>query len=220
MESQEGVARGGSWLCGYDRLSHEDLWRLVDRQRGMLAREFEISVAAVLDDEGLDRLMADRPRTLEGIRRLMHSSVSDTHAADAMLFALTTGRTIGRRGWAKHVRAAAKEGKPTKRVTPVIDPFYSSWEWRTLRARVLEFYGSQCMCCGAQPGGGSGVSVNVDHIRSRRYFPALALEFTNCAVLCAPCNHGKGNRTVDWRPKWAQHATEAEIRANSPRMTA
>lgn len=75
--------------------------------------------------------------------------------------------------------------------------FLKSFEWRQLRLRAFEKYGRICQCCGATPG--NGVVLNVDHVKSRRRFPALALDISNLQVLCEECNHGKGNLTVDFR---------------------
>lgn len=75
--------------------------------------------------------------------------------------------------------------------------FLRSFEWRQLRLRAFEKYGRACLCCGATPG--NGVVLNVDHVKSRRRFPALALDIENLQVLCEECNHGKGNLTVDFR---------------------
>lgn len=78
--------------------------------------------------------------------------------------------------------------------------FLGTSVWRQLRMTVLEHYGSQCMCCGAIPGG--DIVMNVDHIKPRKTHPHLALEFDNLQVLCNVCNHGKGNwSTADLRPK-------------------
>lgn len=75
--------------------------------------------------------------------------------------------------------------------------FLLSYEWRQLRFKALQKYGRRCQCCGATPEGGA--TINVDHVRSRRNFPHLALELDNLQILCAECNHGKGNQTVDFR---------------------
>lgn len=78
------------------------------------------------------------------------------------------------------------------------DPaFLQSFEWRQLRFKVLQKYGSKCQCCGSTPAGGA--VMNVDHIRPRRKFPQLALDIDNLQVLCGDCNHGKGNAIVDFR---------------------
>jgi hypothetical protein len=77
--------------------------------------------------------------------------------------------------------------------------FLSSYQWRTLRMKVLTHYGPKCMCCGATPQ--TGAVMNIDHIKPRRTHPHLALDFENLQVLCHECNHGKSNwDTTDWRP--------------------
>jgi 5-methylcytosine-specific restriction endonuclease McrA len=74
--------------------------------------------------------------------------------------------------------------------------FYQSWEWRTLRVKVLQQYGARCMCCGAAPEhvtvGGEPVMIVVDHIKplSKRW--DLRLDRNNLQVLCQECNQGKG----------------------------
>lgn len=87
--------------------------------------------------------------------------------------------------------------------------FLNSFEWRKLRMEVLKAYGPACMCCGATPA--SGAVINVDHIKPRRSYPALALDFNNLQVLCNPCNHGKGSwDETDWRPD--ELAVSPEVR--------
>jgi len=64
--------------------------------------------------------------------------------------------------------------------------------------RVLVRYGAVCQCCGASAK--DGLRIHVDHIKPRRDFPELALVEDNLQVLCAVCNHGKGNwDQTDWR---------------------
>lgn len=75
--------------------------------------------------------------------------------------------------------------------------FLSSFEWRQLRFKALQKYGRQCQCCGASPA--SGAVMNVDHVKSRRRFPELALDIGNLQILCEDCNHGKANDIVDFR---------------------
>jgi 5-methylcytosine-specific restriction endonuclease McrA len=79
-----------------------------------------------------------------------------------------------------------------------VDHFLESWEWRTIRARALEKHGARCQACGRTAR--DGVIINVDHVQPRARFPELALTLDNLQILCEPCNHGKGNRTFDWRP--------------------
>ena len=76
--------------------------------------------------------------------------------------------------------------------------FLESYAWRKLRMEALKLHGTRCQCCGASPR--DGAVMHVDHIKPRRKFPELALEISNCQVLCHECNHGKGNwDTTDWR---------------------
>jgi hypothetical protein len=75
--------------------------------------------------------------------------------------------------------------------------FLQSYEWRQLRFQALQKYGRRCQCCGASPE--TGAVMHVDHVKSRRKFPHLALDIENLQVLCEDCNHGKGNITADFR---------------------
>lgn len=78
--------------------------------------------------------------------------------------------------------------------------FLSSYEWRSLKAKVHAVYGYRCMCCGFDPK--DRRKSNVDHIKPRRFFPELALDFDNLQVLCGRCNKAKGNNHMtDYRPK-------------------
>ena len=79
------------------------------------------------------------------------------------------------------------------------DRFLVSVEWRDLRLKVLEKYGRICMCCKRIPR--NKASINVDHIKARKYFPELSLVFENLQVLCDKCNKRKGNKHfTDYRP--------------------
>lgn len=75
--------------------------------------------------------------------------------------------------------------------------FLDSFEWRQLRFKALQKYGRRCQCCGSSPS--TGAVLNVDHVKPRRKFPGLALDISNLQVLCADCNHGKGNAVTDFR---------------------
>lgn len=74
--------------------------------------------------------------------------------------------------------------------------FYASWEWRTLRTKILKKYGARCMCCGATPEhtdmNGNAVRIVVDHIKPLHHHWELRLEPGNLQVLCDECNQGKG----------------------------
>jgi hypothetical protein len=88
---------------------------------------------------------------------------------------------------------------PRKTKKAAVD-FLLTYEWRKLRMQAIAHYGAKCMCCGASPE--TGAVINVDHIKPRKLFPKLALDFDNLQILCSVCNHGKGNWDMtDWRPK-------------------
>ena len=97
------------------------------------------------------------------------------------------------------ILAVVNGTSPKPAIDPNGDDFLFSYEWRSLRMRVLKHFGARCQCCGATAK--DGVMIHVDHIKPRRLFPDLALEETNLQVLCEACNHGKGNwDQTDWRP--------------------
>jgi 5-methylcytosine-specific restriction endonuclease McrA len=75
--------------------------------------------------------------------------------------------------------------------------FLASQEWIELRYRVLRESDGRCCLCGR--GAIDGAKLNVDHIKSRRTHPSLALARSNLQVLCTLCNRGKGNRADEWR---------------------
>lgn len=82
--------------------------------------------------------------------------------------------------------------------SPASKEFLYTYEWRRVRMEALKKYGARCQCCGATPA--LGAVMNVDHIKPRALFPALALDVDNLQVLCSDCNHGKGNWDMtDWR---------------------
>jgi len=103
--------------------------------------------------------------------------------------------------------AARATQNPAKQLTVKVaginvttDAFLETYEWRRLRMEALKKYGPKCMCCGATPA--TGAVMNVDHIKPRKLFPALAMDLNNLQVLCHECNHGKGNwDQTDWRAK-------------------
>ncbi len=80
------------------------------------------------------------------------------------------------------------------------DSFLSSAAWKDLRRKVIQAYGARCMKCSAIPS--NPKQINVDHIKPRKYYPHLALEFDNLQVLCCACNKQKGNKDeTDYRYK-------------------
>lgn len=77
--------------------------------------------------------------------------------------------------------------------------FLRTWEWRSLAYDTIKTRGRRCEMCGRTPHK-HGVAINVDHIKSRRDRPDLALSSCNLQILCDDHNHGKGNRhSDDWR---------------------
>ena len=88
--------------------------------------------------------------------------------------------------------------RPPKPADVTGDDFLRTYAWRQLRMKVMMHHGAKCQCCGATPA--DGAVMNVDHIKPRKLFPRLALEFDNLQVLCGDCNAGKGNWSqTDWR---------------------
>lgn len=84
------------------------------------------------------------------------------------------------------------ENPDIKKADPI--NFYFKDEWRALRVRVLQDFGSVCMKCGGNQ------RISVDHIKPRSLYPELELEYDNLQVLCTPCNSSKSNRfIVDYR---------------------
>ena len=96
----------------------------------------------------------------------------------------------------KKIRAAERKAAKVGDVNS--KGFLESYAWRKLRMKVLKAYGARCQCCGRSRS--NNVEIHVDHIKPRRKYPELALEFSNLQVLCHECNHGKGNwDETDWR---------------------
>jgi 5-methylcytosine-specific restriction endonuclease McrA len=80
------------------------------------------------------------------------------------------------------------------------DSFLQSYRWKKLRMEAIKKYGARCQCCGASSQ--TGAVINVDHIKPRKLYPALALDINNLQILCHECNHGKGNWDMtDWRQR-------------------
>lgn len=91
----------------------------------------------------------------------------------------------------------------------VSNAFLESYEWRKVRYYALKQNNGCCEVCGRSKQ--HGIVLNVDHIKSRRERPDLALDVKNLQVLCHDCNHGKGNwDQTDWR-KPSQSPEEREM---------
>lgn len=72
-----------------------------------------------------------------------------------------------------------------------MNSFYQSYEWRSLRYKVLRKFGFECMACGR--GAIDGCKIHVDHVKPISKFPELSLDEENLQVLCEDCNLGKSN---------------------------
>ena len=78
------------------------------------------------------------------------------------------------------------------------DPFYDSRAWHELRYKALKKSDGRCQLCGARQTAEN--PLQVDHIKPRSKYPALALDLSNLQVLCRDCNQGKSNTDeTDWR---------------------
>jgi hypothetical protein len=101
-----------------------------------------------------------------------------------------------RKGKKKNGRAHAYGCGPVITYTP--DTFYDSRPWLDIRYQALMKHGAKCQCCGRSRH--DGVTIHVDHIKSRSKYPHLELSLDNLQVLCNECNVGKSNRDeTDWR---------------------
>lgn len=78
--------------------------------------------------------------------------------------------------------------------------FLQSYEWKRIRMIALKRDNATCTCCGASAK--TGAVMHVDHIKSRKEHPELALDLNNLQVLCEDCNRGKDNKdSTNWRKK-------------------
>jgi 5-methylcytosine-specific restriction endonuclease McrA len=72
--------------------------------------------------------------------------------------------------------------------------FYSSSEWKLLRAGIIEAQGDTCADCGRRITDVRDITVDHKHPRSKH--PELALTLDNLRVVCRQCNSRKG--ASDW----------------------
>lgn len=95
--------------------------------------------------------------------------------------------------------AALSDNELAEQIKTANDSMLRTKEWTALKEQVHAKYGYRCMCCGWMPK--NPKQVNVDHIKSRKWFPELAYTFENLQVLCGRCNREKANATfTDYRP--------------------
>lgn len=122
---------------------------------------------------------------------------------------LPAGRKVC--GICQQIASGKSEFQPSRIAKLPDSDFYQSWEWAQLRYEVLKKHGPRCMLCGADS---RSTKIVVDHIKSRRLFPELQLEFSNCQVLCDPCNRGKGFKDdTDWRDLHGELAAHEHMRS-------
>ena len=96
------------------------------------------------------------------------------------------------------MKYGAKDNEIAERLRIYGSSFLESKEWKSLRREVVKVYGRRCMKCGTTPK--NPRHTHVDHIKNRREFPDLALDFNNLQVLCCRCNKHKGNKhSTDYR---------------------
>jgi HNH endonuclease len=80
----------------------------------------------------------------------------------------------------------------------MIDSFYRSKEWLSIRYDILRTNKARCCACGRTPQKDK-ISVHVDHIVPRFVRPDRSLDRTNLQILCGDCNIGKScNFSDDW----------------------
>ena len=91
-----------------------------------------------------------------------------------------------------HVEELARQRKAQIEEAKI---FYSSAEWRLVRARVIKQQGKVCKECGQAIK--NAFDITVDHIRPRSVYPEEALKLDNLRVLCRSCNAKKGDNIIN-----------------------
>ena len=96
------------------------------------------------------------------------------------------------------MRYGIKDNQIAERLKQKGKSFLQSTEWKQLRSKVVKEFGRKCMKCGTTPK--NPQMTHVDHIKCRKHFPDLALNFNNLQILCCRCNKEKGNKhDTDYR---------------------
>ena len=101
------------------------------------------------------------------------------------LYGETRNRCIG----CGHAHVSRKK---SRKLSPSV-VFTRSREWKNIRGRALEKYGTECLKCG------SSENIQVDHIKPKSQYPELALDIENLQPLCWDCNKKKGVSEIDYR---------------------
>lgn len=103
-----------------------------------------------------------------------------------------------------------KERKPktAKKPKRKRDPFYASYEWKTLRYDVLKESDGRCALCGRNKKDYSidlitKLNLTVDHIVSRHIDQSRELDRDNLQILCSDCHEAKKvEDCTDFRNKY------------------
>jgi len=69
------------------------------------------------------------------------------------------------------------------------DPFYGTKEWKKARAECVRLAAYRCRLCGSSVRGLN--KSRVDHVKTKKEFPALALVQSNLRCLCVPCDNAR-----------------------------
>ncbi len=114
----------------------------------------------------------------------------------AGLLAAFAGYVVFTMGWAGIVVSrTARLARQRKQNLEGQRLFYSSPEWRLLRAEVIEEQGRRCRKCGRHIAW--DFDLTVDHIKPISKFPNLGLDKSNLQVLCRQCNSSKRDAILD-----------------------
>ncbi len=91
-----------------------------------------------------------------------------------------------------HIEELARERKARIEEAKL---FYTSPEWRLIRAKVIKKQGKVCKECGQNIR--NVFDITVDHIRPRSVYPGDALKLDNLRILCRRCNSKKGDNIIN-----------------------
>lgn len=87
--------------------------------------------------------------------------------------------------------------------------FYSSKEWKHVRALVKDRDNNECQDCKAQGKVFTDASapdkrkrLEVDHVKEIETYPELCLDMSNMRLLCIRCHNAKHERYHAAKTKW------------------
>ena len=183
---------------GYTQLTHRALGGLCSASRGWknksIGKEISLEIIKLIEDDVQrrnERVESGKERHQECIKRNPDHGKKKLSKKERKL-----QKRIKR--LQKQASTPVQKKKSYQNNDVNSKEFLQSYEWRTVRMVALKRDGARCACCGVSPK--NGAIMNVDHIKPRRTHPHLTLDSNNLQVLCADCNHGKGNwDETDWR---------------------